>query len=139
MAVRHAADNEAAIGKRGFGIPAQRASGEPCVLHVLPLGHSPLRAGLAPAAAAAIFVAPAASPPPPPADAVAALFDLTPSEVRVFVHIAAGLTQVETAKLLGVGVSTVKTHLLKVFAKTGTGRQADLVRLASSLALPLLM
>jgi DNA-binding CsgD family transcriptional regulator len=138
QAVRQAADNEAAIGKRGFGIPTLRASGEPCVLHVLSLTHGVLRPGLAPAATAAIFVAPAATPPLPPADAVASLFDLTASEARVFTHIASGLTQVETAKVLGVATSTVKTHLLNVFAKTGTRRQADLVRLAASLALPLL-
>jgi DNA-binding CsgD family transcriptional regulator len=136
--VREAADSETAIGKRGFGIPVPRASGDPCVLHVLPLTHGVLRAGLAPAAAAAIFVAPATSPSLPPADAVASLFDLTASEARVFTHVASGLTQVETAKVLGVATSTVKTHLLNVFAKTGTRRQADLVRLAASLALPLL-
>jgi DNA-binding CsgD family transcriptional regulator len=137
-AVRLAANDEATLGKRGLGIPVQRNSGEPCVLHVLPLARSLLRAGLVPAAMAAIFVAPATSPAPPPADAAAALFDLTPSEARVFGHIASGLTQTETANALGVRASTVKTHLLNVFAKTGTSRQAELVRLAASLTLPLL-
>jgi DNA-binding CsgD family transcriptional regulator len=44
-----------------------------------------------------------------------------------------GQTQTDIAQLLGIAPSTVKTHLLKVFQKTGTARQADLVRLASQL------
>jgi DNA-binding CsgD family transcriptional regulator len=35
---------------------------------------------------------------------------------------------------LGIGRGTVKTHLLRVFAKTGSGRQAELVKLAAALA-----
>jgi DNA-binding CsgD family transcriptional regulator len=35
---------------------------------------------------------------------------------------------------LGIGRGTVKTHLLRIFAKTGTRRQAELVKLAASLA-----
>jgi DNA-binding CsgD family transcriptional regulator len=47
------------------------------------------------------------------------------------------MTRSQIAKMLGVEIGTVKTHLLRVFAKTGTRRQADLVRLGASLALPL--
>ena len=137
-AVRQAAENEAAIGKRGFGIPAPRSDGAPFLLHVLPLNHGDLRPGLAPSAVAAIFVAPAVASPPAPSEALAALFDLTRAEARVFAMIAEGKTQAEIARTLGVETSTVKTHLLHIFTKTGTHRQADLVRLAASLALPLL-
>jgi DNA-binding CsgD family transcriptional regulator/PAS domain-containing protein len=137
MAVRQAARNEAAIGKRGLGVPAQGAGGAPSVLHVLPLNHGELRPGLAPSAVAAIFVAPAVSPTPAPRDALAALFDLTQAEARVFAQIAEGKTQAEIASALGIEGSTVKTHLLHIFAKTGTHRQADLVKLAASMALPL--
>jgi DNA-binding CsgD family transcriptional regulator/PAS domain-containing protein len=134
-AVRQAADREGAVGRRGVGIAAPLSSGQPCMLHVLPLTHGALRAGLAPAAAA-IFVKPAASPALPRADAVALLFHLTECEARVFCHITSGRTQAETAKALGIAPCTVKTHLLNVFGKTGTRRQADLVRLAASLAPP---
>jgi hypothetical protein len=34
---------------------------------------------------------------------------------------------------LAVAPSTIRTHLLQVFAKTGTSRQADLVRLISQI------
>jgi DNA-binding CsgD family transcriptional regulator len=137
QAVRQAADDESAIGKRGLGVPVQRADGTPCVLHVLPLRHGTLRPGLAPSAAAAIFVSPAVTPPPTPKEALAVLFDLTPTETKVFELIAGGLTQSEAAQRLAVDVTTVKSHLLRIFDKTGVRRQADLVRLGASLALPL--
>ncbi|MDQ3558863.1 MAG: helix-turn-helix transcriptional regulator [Pseudomonadota bacterium] len=136
LAVRQAADNEAAIGRRGFGIPAPRADGSPCVLHVLPLQHGAIRSGLKPSAAAAVFVAPATSPIAAPSQALAALFDLTAMEARLFSHIATGMTLSESARELGIGLTTARTHLLHLFAKTDTHRQADLVRLAASLAAP---
>jgi DNA-binding CsgD family transcriptional regulator len=107
------------------------------VLHVLPLNRGELRPGLAPSAVAAVFVAPALTPPPAPGEAMATLFDLTVAEARVFAQIAAGRTIVEAAEALGVQVTTVKTHLAHIFAKTDTRRQADLVKLSAALALPL--
>jgi DNA-binding CsgD family transcriptional regulator len=44
----------------------------------------------------------------------------------------------ETSDALGIGESTVKTHLHRVFSKTGTSRQADLVKLVASFSSPLL-
>ena len=121
------------IGRRGLGIPARRSDGDELVLHVLPLaGGSPL-AG----AAAAIFVAPAVNPRPAPLDAVAALFDLTPTEARVLDLIGAGRTNAEIAATLGVAASTVRSHVLHLFGKTHTHRQADLAALLASFTLPL--
>lgn len=121
------------IGHRGLGIPARRGDGEELVLHVLPLEAGNGLAG----ASAAIFVSPAVSPPPAPMAAVAALFDLTPAEARLLELVGAGRTNVEAAAALGVALSTVRTHLLRLFAKTGTNRQADLVGLLASFSLPL--
>ena len=135
-AVRQAANSDVAIGKRGF-IAAPSPNRAPCVLHVRPLDHGELRPGFAPSAVAAIFVAPAVSPSPAPNDALAALFDLTLAEAHVFAQIAEGKTQAEIARALDIEIGTVKTHLLHIFAKTGTHRQADLVRLAASMTLPL--
>ena len=44
-------------------------------------------------------------------------------------------TRLEIAKVLGIAPSTVKTHLLRVFEKTGRHRQVDLVKLAAPLSL----
>ena len=43
----------------------------------------------------------------------------------------------ETAETLGVAESTVKTHLHRIFGKTGTSRQAELVKLVAGFAGPL--
>lgn len=125
----------AALGQRGIGIPAPRKNGAaPLVAHVLPLKAGELRSGMSQRAVAALFLADAAAPSPMPAQALALLYDLTPAKVRVFELIAQGQVPTEIATHLGLAPSTVKTHLLRVFDKTGCRRQADLVRLAGSLA-----
>jgi DNA-binding CsgD family transcriptional regulator len=43
----------------------------------------------------------------------------------------------EVAPVLGIGESTVKTHLQHIFEKTGAGRQADLVKLVAGYMSPL--
>ena len=135
-AVLAASRDEAALGQRGIGIPARRIDGEPCVIHVLPLRRSEVRRGVAQRATAALFVAPASAPPRMPADALALLYDLTPAETRIFELLTTGLTQAAIAETLGIAPSTVKTHVLHLFEKTGCQRQADLVRLAASLSSP---
>jgi DNA-binding CsgD family transcriptional regulator len=44
----------------------------------------------------------------------------------------------EVAEAMGISGSTVKTHLRRLFAKTGTDRQADLVKLVAAYANPLI-
>jgi hypothetical protein len=44
----------------------------------------------------------------------------------------------ETAQILGIAETTVKTHLHRVFSKTGTNCQADLVKLAAGFSNPLM-
>jgi DNA-binding CsgD family transcriptional regulator/PAS domain-containing protein len=135
LAVAQAAEDEAQIGRRGLAIPLSGKEGVPRVLHVLPLRSGALRAGLVNQAAAAIFVS-TTLPSLADSGALAAqLFGLSAGEVRVFDLIAEGLTPSEAADRLGIGISTVRTHLLHIFDKTGTRRQSDLVRLAASLAL----
>ncbi|MDR3485668.1 MAG: LuxR C-terminal-related transcriptional regulator [Bradyrhizobium sp.] len=134
-AVRHAAEDDTLLGARGIGIPAQRPHGEASIIHVLPLKHGLLRHGLGHSAIAALFVAPAVASHLP-TDALALLYDLTPAEVRVFELIVSGETSAEIAKRLGVAHSTVKTHLIRLFQKTGCQRQSELVKLAAGLSLP---
>jgi DNA-binding CsgD family transcriptional regulator len=43
----------------------------------------------------------------------------------------------EVAPVLGISATTVKTHLQRIFAKTDTGRQADLVKLVAGYMSPL--
>lgn len=57
------------------------------------------------------------------------LHHLTPAEARVAARIAEGHRPAEIADLLGLRVSTVRTHLQHVLEKTGAHSQAQLVRL----------
>jgi DNA-binding CsgD family transcriptional regulator len=137
-AVAQAAGDEAALGRRGgTGFPTRGLSQEPRIIHVLPLKRRESRPGLFRRATAALFIAPVDRPISLPFDAFAALYGLTPAEVRIVELIVAGRTQREIAKSLGLASATVKTHLLHVFEKTDVRRQVDLVRLVASLASPL--
>jgi DNA-binding CsgD family transcriptional regulator len=55
-------------------------------------------------------------------------FDLTPAEARLAAMIVNGRSTEECARELNVKMSTVRSQLLSVFAKTGATGQADLVR-----------
>lgn len=57
------------------------------------------------------------------------MFSLTPTEARLAVAIAEGSTPAEAAGFLGISVLTARTHLKRIFHKTATTRQAELVRL----------
>ena len=57
------------------------------------------------------------------------LFGLTPAESRVAALLADGQSPAEIAETLGVSRNTLKTQLASMYSKTGTSRQAQLVRL----------
>ena len=61
-------------------------------------------------------------------------FGLTPAEARVALATSSGLNTLDTAHQLGLSPNTVKTHLRRVFAKTGTARQSELARLMTSIS-----
>jgi DNA-binding CsgD family transcriptional regulator len=56
-------------------------------------------------------------------------FNLTETEASLALHIVAGRGLQAAADRMNIGVSTARTHLAHVFAKTKTHRQAELVRL----------
>ncbi len=60
---------------------------------------------------------------------IARLFGLTPSEVHIAVRVALGDPPNDVAERLGLSVDTVRSHLKRVFFKTATRGQSDLVRL----------
>lgn len=73
-------------------------------------------------------VEPATRPAARPSD-LRALFGLTPAEARLACTILDAGSLREVAERLGIAVTTARTHLTRVFAKTGTSRQSQLVRL----------
>ncbi len=61
--------------------------------------------------------------------ALARIFGLTCAESRVLAHLAEDRTPSEIGVVLGVSVTTVRSHLQALFQKTGVRRQPELVRL----------
>jgi DNA-binding CsgD family transcriptional regulator len=62
-------------------------------------------------------------------------FDLTPAEARVAIAASSGLGIAEVALQLNLSPNTIKTHLRRVFAKTGTSGQVELARLITSISI----
>jgi len=60
------------------------------------------------------------------------IFDLSRAEARVAAALFDGATPREAAEQLGVSFYTVRGHLVRIFEKTGTSRQAELVRLLAA-------
>ena len=127
------------IGTRGIALPLNVAEGENYVAHVLPLNSRTLRSvgSNYAAASAAVFVRKAALQTTPAPEIIAKAYNLTPTELRVLLAIVDVGGVPEVAAALGVATTTVKTHLGRLFEKTGTGRQADLVKLVAGFSSPL--
>jgi DNA-binding CsgD family transcriptional regulator len=134
-----AGTGDAAVGVKGVAVPLVARDGERYVAHVLSLSSGARRgAGLSYAAAAALFVQKAALATRSPPEAIAKTYRLTPMELRVLLAIVEVGGVPEVAEALGIGESTVKTHLGRIYEKTGARRQADLVKLFAGYASPLL-
>ena len=86
-------------------------------------------------AAAVLVIHDPARPMEIPVEWIADAYGLTPAEARVALCAASGITIPETAHRLNVSPNTVKTHLRKVFAKTGVSRQTELARLVAPMDL----
>lgn len=135
-AIAGAASEDAALGSRGIGLPISAPGQPPAVAYVLPLSEGTARAAFRPACAA-VFVSTTTASSPLPEAVLTALFDLTPAEARVLLQIGSGVSASKSALSLGIGENTLKTHLNRIFAKTHTKRQADLVKLVSDIGTPL--
>jgi DNA-binding CsgD family transcriptional regulator len=130
-------DRDIAAGLRCIALPSLAHEGERYVAHVLPLtAAARALTGAAYKSVAALFVRKVAMENPN-GELLARSFDLTPSELRVMLAIVEVGGVPETAAALGIVESTVKTHLHRVFTKTGAGRQADLVKIVAGFATPL--
>ncbi|WP_292480142.1 helix-turn-helix transcriptional regulator [Mesorhizobium sp.] len=60
------------------------------------------------------------------------LFDLTPAEARLAVELASGHSVQEAAMEIGIAVKSARTYLERIFRKTETSRQSELVALLKS-------
>jgi DNA-binding CsgD family transcriptional regulator len=122
------------LGTQGIAVPLA-ADGH--VAHVLPLTSGARRkVGAGYAAVAAVFVRKAGLDAPAAPELIAKLHGLTPSELRVLLAVFESGGVPNVAEALGISEATVKTHLRRLFEKTGTARQADLVKLVAGFAAP---
>jgi DNA-binding CsgD family transcriptional regulator len=116
-----------------IALPRDGESG--LVAHVLPLQRRDL--GLGPRAEAVVFFKVPEARVELPARALAERYALTEAEVRVLLEVAKGRSPAAIAERQGVAVSTVRTHLHRLFRKTGAQNQAELARLVAELITPL--
>jgi DNA-binding CsgD family transcriptional regulator len=100
-------------------------------VHAVP-GHRGSRASVL-----ALWLRPADHAPPPEA-LLRARWGLSPGEAALSLAVATGERLADIAARSAVSPETVRTQLKNIFAKTGTHRQSDLVRLLhTQFALPL--
>ncbi len=115
---------------RSIPIPA-RESQPALVIHLLPLRRAAheIFSG-ADILVAATAVSASATVPSP--TLLAGLFDLTPAEARLAAALSQGQPLRDAASDLQITVKTGRTYLERIFAKTGTRQQSQLVALLKS-------
>lgn len=62
-------------------------------------------------------------------ESLAEMFRLTASEARLALALGKGNTLAEAAQMMGITLQSARTYSKRIFQKTGTRRQAELVRL----------
>lgn len=65
------------------------------------------------------------------------MFDLTEAEARLALGLASGLSLTELARQQGIRMTTARTHLARIFWKTGTRQQSQVAALLRAAELPL--
>lgn len=104
-----------------------------------PSGRSPLRVIVTPAAprhflmtsigvAACVFITDPDRTPVPAAEHLRQVFGLSAAETRVAAGLLDGENLADVADRLCISRNTARTHLRRLFEKTATSRQADLIR-----------
>jgi DNA-binding CsgD family transcriptional regulator len=69
--------------------------------------------------------------------AAAIVYDLSPAQLQVASHVVAGLSLPDIAEAMAITPNTARTHLNRIFEKTGVRTQTALVRVLLSTVSPL--
>jgi DNA-binding CsgD family transcriptional regulator len=100
----------------------------PLIAHIIPLGRpDPLSTPDRERPSAAIFVLDPEHHAAASFEAFSALHGLTEAEGRILREILSGKGLVAAAAKLGVSETTARTHMQRIFEKTGTNRQTELL------------
>ncbi len=124
---------DVALGGQGIAVPLTARDGGRYVAHALPLTSGARRGtGKTYAAVAALFVHPAGLTSPSPLELIAKTYrlDARPSFASCSPSLRSAACPTSLTAF-GIAESTVKTHLGRLYEKTGTYRQADLVKLVA--------
>jgi len=113
----------------GGVMPFRRLGKKPWHLLVSPLSSA--SAASSQSAVVAVFLVDAEQNETVTADVLRTLFGFSSAEARLALSVFGGNSLSETAELNRVSRETVKSQMSAVFAKTGTKRQGELVRLLS--------
>jgi len=128
---------DGATRSESIALPFIAHDGERFVGHLLPLTAGRRRkTGIAYDATAVLFVTRASLDSMAASDLIKKIFKLTPAEARVLLAVVELGSVAETSRNLDIAESTVKTHLGRIFTKTDTKRQADLVKLVAAFSSP---
>jgi DNA-binding CsgD family transcriptional regulator/PAS domain-containing protein len=129
-----AEDGDTSLGLRGVAIALTSKSQEPWFAHVLPLTSGRRQqAATNYEAVAAVFIRRSVPNALSPLDELAKHYGLSAGEVRVFDALFKANGAKAISKLLDLSEATVRTHLRRLFEKTGTTRQSDLIKLVAGL------
>jgi DNA-binding CsgD family transcriptional regulator len=127
--IRQAAAGNGSAPRASGRMAISKVSGrKPYTIQVLPIRSSHARPVDGPAAALVLIVDHERETNLLPAD-LQASYHLTPAEAEVALRVLRGHGLQSVADELCVSLSTVRVHLQRVFEKTGTHRQAELVRM----------
>jgi DNA-binding CsgD family transcriptional regulator len=120
-----------AHGTGGGGLAIRRSGSRPPLQIVV--APAPARDGfLQPRALAVVFIHDSAHTPEADPERLRRLFGFTRMEAAVAVQLLNSKSVREIAAESSISVNTVRFHLKQLFSKTGTARQAELVRLLSA-------
>jgi DNA-binding CsgD family transcriptional regulator len=126
---------DAAVG--GLMVVHRRPCERPLSLQVVPLQRH--AAGTADYATVALLASDPGRPLATAEPHLRELYRLTPAEARVAAAIVELVSPLAVAERLAISVHAVRVHLKRVFAKTGTRRQSELVRLLLAHRLPIML
>lgn len=115
----------------GGSLSITRSAGRPLSVLVAPL----MPTALTPASQSprvAIFISDPDVTQPTNMERLTSMFNLTPAESKMADQLVQGKTLGDAADELNITLETARTHLKRIFGKTCTGRQSELMRLLVS-------
>ena len=113
---------------RGILAISRPSGARPYVLNVF--GHAmDLSVGDAPRAAAVIFIHDPETSGIMDGEMLRTVYELTPAEAKLAGLLSLGRSVSSAARELGITINTARTHLKRLYSKTGTSRQSELVHL----------